>query len=102
MAGSASVGLERADLELEPVAEALDPSQNPHGVALAEPRVEEVDVVPDPALDAAAPVDELEHEVGGALPCVRRCLRETAYVPSTTRSAVELRDGAHGLSLGRW
>ena len=55
--------LERADVELEAVAEALDPAEHPHRVALREARVEQLDVVPDARLDAAARVDELEREV---------------------------------------
>ena len=33
-------GLERADLELQPVAEAVDPAEDAHGVALGEAAVE--------------------------------------------------------------
>ena len=61
-------GLDRADVELEPVAVALDAAEHAHGVALGEPRVEQVDVVPDARLDAAARVDELEREIRGAVP----------------------------------
>ena len=56
--------LDRADVELEAVAIALDPPEHAHGVAFAEPAVEEVDVVPDSSLDPPAGVDELEREVG--------------------------------------
>ena len=67
-AGSVVRGvLDRADVELEPVAVALDPAEHAHRVALAESRVEQVDVVPDARLDAAARVDELEREVRGAV-----------------------------------
>ena len=59
-------GLERAHVELQPVAEPLDPAEHPHGVALAEAAVEQLDVVPDPRLDAPGRVDELEREVGRA------------------------------------
>ena len=55
--------LERADVELEPVAEPLDAAEHAHGVALGEPRVEQLDVVPHARLDAPARVDELEREV---------------------------------------
>ena len=47
-------------------AEALDAAEHAHGVALGEPAVEEIDVVPHAALDAAAGIDELEREVVGA------------------------------------
>src|SRR5919109_1484081 len=54
--------LQRANLELQPVAKALDPPEHPHCVAFAEPRIEQLDVRPHPRLDAAARVDELERE----------------------------------------
>ena len=50
--------LDRAHVELQLVAVALDAAQDAHGVALGEPAVEEIDVVPDSALDAAAGIDE--------------------------------------------
>ena len=62
-AGSALGRLERAHLELEPVAEALHAAEHAHGVALAEAAVEELDVVPDARLDLPGRVDELEREV---------------------------------------
>ena len=46
-------GLERADLELEAVAEALHTTEHADGVPLAEPLVQELDVVPDAGLDRA-------------------------------------------------
>ena len=55
--------LERADLELKPVAEALDASEDADRVPLGEAVVQELDVAPDARLDAAARVDELEREV---------------------------------------
>ena len=64
MAGSASsTDSTRAHLDLEPAAEALDPAEDAHGVALGEATVEELDVVPDARLDAPARVRELEREV---------------------------------------
>ncbi len=59
--------LDRAHLDLEPAAEALDAAEHPNGVALVEALVEEVDVVPDPRLDSTARVDELESEIRGAV-----------------------------------
>ena len=70
--------LDRADLELQPAVEALDAPEHADGVALREAPVEQLDVVPDPRLDPAARVDELEHEVRSALRVRRRCLRATA------------------------
>ena len=61
-------GLDRSHLHLELPAEALDAAEHAHGVALAEALVEQVDVVPDPCVDAATGVDELECEVCGARP----------------------------------
>ena len=49
--------------QLEPAAEPLDASEHADGVALAEPAVEQLDVVPDARLDPSARVDELEGEV---------------------------------------
>ena len=51
------------DVELKLVAVALDPAEHAHGVAFCEARVEQVDVLPDPALDPSARVDELEREI---------------------------------------
>ena len=59
-------GLDRAHVELKLVAVALHAAEHAHGISLGEPAVEEVDVVPHAALDAAAGVDELEREVVGA------------------------------------
>ncbi len=55
--------LERAHVELQAVAEALDAAEHPHRVALGKAAVEQLDVVPDARLDAARRVDELECEV---------------------------------------
>ena len=55
--------LERAHVELEPVAELLDPAEHAHRVALGEAPVEQLDVVPDARVDVPGRVDELEHEV---------------------------------------
>ena len=55
--------LERAHVELQPVAEALDAAEHAHRVALAEAPVEQLDVVPDARVDASGRVDELEREV---------------------------------------
>jgi hypothetical protein len=62
--------LESAHLQLQPVAELLDPAEDVHGVALAEARVEQFDVAPHPSRDAPGRVGELEREVRGAAPSV--------------------------------
>jgi hypothetical protein len=75
-------GLERADVELQPVAVALDPPEHAHGVAFGETTVEQLDVVPDARVDASAGVDELEDEV-------RR--------PGARAEPLLARDGVHAL-----
>jgi len=77
-------GLDRADVELQPVAVALHSPEHAHCVPLAEPRVEQLDVVPDPALDAAGRVDELQRKVRGAgsrtqAPLARDCVDALDY-----------------------
>jgi uncharacterized protein (DUF1015 family) len=72
--------LDRPHLHLELSAEALDPSEDADGVALAEALVEQVDVVPDARVHAAARVGELEREICG---------------PSAGASALLLRDREH-------
>jgi hypothetical protein len=64
-AGRVGLGrrLDRAHVELEAVAVALDTAEDAHRVAFGEPAVEQVDVVPDPSLDPPARVDQLEREV---------------------------------------
>src|SRR5207249_8150118 len=59
---------ERADVELEPVAESLDAAEDANGVALAEAAIEQLDVVPDACIDASGWIDELERELRPAPP----------------------------------
>jgi hypothetical protein len=56
-------GLERTHLELQAVAVLLDAAEHANRVAFLEARVEQLDVVPDARLDAAALVDQLEREI---------------------------------------
>ena len=58
-------GLDRTHLYLELASEALDATEDAHGVPLAETLVEQVDVVPDAGIHSAARVRELEREVCG-------------------------------------
>ncbi len=60
-------GLERPNVELQTVAESLDASEHAHGIALAEARVEKLDVVPHACCDPPARVDELEREIRSAV-----------------------------------
>jgi len=93
--------LERANLELEAVAEALDPPEDPDGVAFAEAAVEQVYVAPDPRLDTAARIDELEREVRGARPCAKPLLLGDRVDALDDPVLLELGDRSHGSSLGR-
>src|SRR3954470_10155441 len=56
-------GLERAHLELKPVAKPFHPPEHAHRVSLSEALVEKIDVVPDARVDPSARVHELEREV---------------------------------------
>ena len=92
--------LDRADLQLQPPVEALDTCEHAHGVAFCEATVEQLDVVPDAALDPPARVDELERDVRLAAP------RREASLAGDREDAVdgavldEVGDGCHGVSLG--
>src|SRR5919204_6372983 len=76
-------GLDRANGELETIAEALDTAEDAHGVALAEAAVEELDVLPHARVDAAARIDELEREVRSA------GLRPQALLPGDPEHAFD-------------
>ena len=94
-------GLDGAYLELEPSVEALDAAEHADRVALLEPAVEQLDVVPDASLDPPARVDELEREV--RLPAPRRqsplpCDREDAVDRAIL---YQVGDRPHEVSLGR-
>ncbi len=58
--------LERSYLHLESPSEPLDAPQHVYRIPLLEAAIEQLDVVPDPRLDASRRVHELEREVGGA------------------------------------
>ena len=93
--------LDRTNLELQPVVETLDAAEDANRIALGEPAVEQLDVVPDPALDPAGGIDQLEREVWRALaggsPLLARD-RVDAFDGAVRR---ELGNRAHALSLGR-
>ena len=94
-------GLDGPYLHLEPAAEPLHASEHVDGIPFGEATVEQLDVVPDPRLDPAALVDELEREVGGAV------LRPAALLLPDRVDAFdgailgELGDGCHAGILGR-
>ena len=92
-------GLERPHLELEAVAKPLHPPEHAHGVALGEPLVEELDVAPDPGLDAPARIDELEGEIGAAAAGAQAPLARDGEEPVDDPVLGELRD-RHGAILG--
>ncbi len=58
--------LQRAHLHLQPVSVPLNLPEHPDRVAVVEPAVQELHVLPDARLDAACRVDEVEREVGRA------------------------------------
>ena len=80
--------LDRADFELQAVVEALNASEHAHRVPFGEAAVEQLDVVPDPAFDLPVGSTSSSTRYGAPFRVVRRCLRATAYTPSTVRSAV--------------
>ena len=88
--------LERPHLELQPVAEPLDAAEHAHRVALGEPRVEQLDVVPDPCVDAAARVDELEREIRRPVPRAQPLLLRDRVDALDRAVLLELRDRGHG------
>jgi hypothetical protein len=93
--------LDRADLELQPVLEAFDTPEHAHGVPLGETPVQQLDVLPDPRLDPAGRVDQLEHQVGRALPGRPPLLAGDRIDALDGPVGGQLGDGAHRMSLGR-
>ena len=93
-------GLDGAHLHLEPAAEALHAPEHADGVALLEAAVEQLDVVPDPCLDPAARVDELEREVRRAGPRPAALLARDGVDALDGAVLGELGDRGHAGSLG--
>ena len=87
VAGSTSGRLERAHVELKPVAELLDAAEHANSVALREPPVEQLDVVPDAR--SMRPVESTSSSARYGAPDFVRSFRfiATAYTASTTRSS---------------
>ena len=87
--------LDRAHLELEPVAEAVDAAEHADGVALGEAPLEQLDVVPHAGLDPPARVDELEREVGAPGARAQPLLLRDRVDALDDPVVLELRDRAH-------
>jgi uncharacterized protein (DUF1015 family) len=87
--------LEGPHLQLELVAEALHPAEDPHRVAGCAASVEQVDVVPDAGGDPTARVDEFEREIGGSAPCTQSLLACDRVDTVHRAVLLELRDGRH-------
>ena len=85
----------RAHVELEPVAVPLDAPEHANRVALVEPRVEQLDVVPDAPLDAPARVDQLEREVRRAALRPQPALARDRVDPLDDAILGQLGDRAH-------
>src|SRR5260221_515673 len=92
--------LERAHVELQPVAELLDAAEPAPRVALAEARIEQLAVVPHARGDPPARVDELECEIRGAVSRPQTLLLRHRVDTVDRAVLLELRDRGHGLSLG--
>jgi hypothetical protein len=91
--------LERTHLELQPVAEPLDSSEDVHRVAFTEALVEEVDVAPDPGVDAAARIDELQCEIRAPAAGAKALLAGDRVRALDDPVLCQLRD-RHGAILG--
>jgi hypothetical protein len=96
--------LERAHLELEAVAEALDAPENADGIAHVEPAIDQLDVVPDAGVDPTTSVEQLEREVRCTAPGAQALLPRDGEHLLDDPILFELRDRdgrGHGGSLGR-
>jgi Protein of unknown function (DUF1015) len=91
--------LERPHLELQAVTEALDPSEDVHRVPFPEALVEELDVAPDPRIDAPARIDELEREIGAPAAGTKALLAGDRIGALDDPVLCQLRD-RHGAILG--
>jgi hypothetical protein len=91
--------LERPHLELQTVTEALDPSEDVHRVPFPEALVEEVDVAPDPRVDAPARIDELEREIWAPAAGAKALLAGDRVRALDDPILCQLRD-RHGAILG--
>jgi hypothetical protein len=92
-------GFERSHLELESVAEALDPAEDMNRVSFVEALVEEVDIAPDPGVDSPARVDELESQIRAAAAGAQALLAGNREGPFDHPVLCQVRD-RHGPILG--
>jgi hypothetical protein len=101
-AGRVGLGrrLDRPHVELEAVVVALDTAEHAHRVALGEPAVEQVDVVPDPSLDPPTRVDQLEREVRRATLRAQPALARDSVDALDDAVLRQLGDRGHSRSLG--
>ena len=93
-------GLERSDLQLQPVAVAIHAAEHPDRVALVEAAVQEVDVAPDARLDAPARVDELQREIRRAGARAQPLLLRDRVHAFDDPVVLQLGDRRHDPSLG--
>ena len=91
--------LERPHLQLETVAEAFHPPQDMHRVALAETFVQQLDVAPDPCVDPAARIHELERQIGASAAGTKALLAGDRIRAFDNPILRQLRD-RHGAILG--
>jgi hypothetical protein len=98
--GGISLGrLERAHLELEAVAEALDASEDVHCVAFTKALVEQVDVAPDTRVDPPARINELERQVRAPVASAKALFAGDRVRALDDPVLCQLRD-RHGAILG--
>jgi Protein of unknown function (DUF1015) len=91
--------LEHPHLELQAVAETLDAAEHVNGIPLPEALVEEVDVAPNPSIDASARIDELERKIRTAAARAKALLADDRIRALDDPVLCELRD-RHGAILG--
>ncbi len=91
---------ERANLQLQAVAEALDAPEDLDGVPLRKTGVEQFDVVPDAGVDSPARVDQLERQVRRTAAGTEALLPRDRERSLDYPILVQLRDRSHRPSLG--
>jgi hypothetical protein len=87
-------------VELESVSELLHPPEHADGVPLGKARIQQLDVVPDTCIDAAAGVDELQRQVRSAAAGAQTLLPSDRVDAFDHPFLSQLCDRAHAGSLG--